>query len=81
MTARKKVIIPMITNNGEFRSISAVDLTALLCYAKPEESEFASLLTNEQTSVLIDSINNEIISKLTQTVNLYLFRVWEQGSW
>lgn len=40
-----------------------INLTALLCYSHPLQSEYAYLLSEEQRHLLIDGINNEIISK------------------
>ena len=40
-----------------------INLTSLLCYSHPLQSEYAYLLSEEQRHLLIDGINNEIISK------------------
>jgi hypothetical protein len=52
-------------------SIPIINLTALLCYSDPFSSEFAFLVSEEQRQLLIDCINNEIISKTPPSAAKY----------
>ena len=58
-----KYAIQTKNNRGQLQTMPIINLTALLCYSHPLQSEYAYLLSEEQRHLLIDGINNEIISK------------------
>lgn len=60
---KRKVGIPTRNREQLPATINIIDLTSLLCYYNPEDSELQFLLTNEQTSLIMDALNNQIISK------------------
>ena len=60
---KRKISIPTKNREQLHATINIVDLTSLLCYTDPENSELRFLLTNGQTALIIDTLNNQIISK------------------
>ncbi len=58
------LMIPTI-NEGQIGEIGIVNLLSLLCYSDPLESELAYLLSDAQLQLLLDTLNNELLSMQT----------------
>lgn len=71
---KSNIYIPTQDLSSTNQTLNILNLTALLCYAEPRESELAFILSNEQRIIILDAINNEILSK--EYTN-HLFRAFE----
>jgi hypothetical protein len=57
-----QISLPTKDNQGNHSEIPISEITALLCYEEPEKSDLKFLVTAEQSQIIADAINNEIIS-------------------
>lgn len=59
-----KVKIPTKNQQGKEIEIEVVEVTALVCYSEPEQSELGFLMTVGQRQIIASLLNNELLSKI-----------------